>query len=283
MTSKETNILIPTDFSKNAWSATLYALNLYADHKCKIYFLNSISNTRGESRVLMTSLRYAETLADASVRDLNELKERALGLNNDKHSFEIISTSEDLVLAIKRTIQNHQIDLVVAGTKGASGLGKFFLGSNAVRMIQNLDICPMLAVPEEYEFSMPKNIAFASNFNRVFQEDKVQVLIDFANLFESHIYVFHINLKEDLSEFQRSNLQELQGYLSNQEHTFHWKEKSDTKSNEINEFVDEFDIDLLAMMNYKHGFIETIMKEPVIKKIGFKPTVPFLVVPVLEK
>ncbi|WP_308992875.1 hypothetical protein QLS71_015560 [Mariniflexile litorale] len=37
--------------------------------------------------------------------------------------------------------------------------------------------------------------------------------------------------------------------------------------------------DTLAMVNYKHSFIEAIIIEPVIKKIGFHPMVPFLVIP----
>lgn len=74
-------------------------------------------------------------------------------------------------------------------------------------------------------------------------------------------------------------MRDLQNHFTNVEHTFHWMDKTDTKSEEINEFVDEFKINLLAMVNYKHSFIESIIKEPVIKKIGFKPTVPFLVIP----
>jgi hypothetical protein len=33
------------------------------------------------------------------------------------------------------------------------------------------------------------------------------------------------------------------------------------------------------MLSYKHSLIEKIIKEPVIKKIGLKPTIPFLVIP----
>jgi hypothetical protein len=35
------------------------------------------------------------------------------------------------------------------------------------------------------------------------------------------------------------------------------------------------------MINPKHSFIEKIMKEPTIKKIGFHTKVPFLVLPSL--
>ena len=38
-------------------------------------------------------------------------------------------------------------------------------------------------------------------------------------------------------------------------------------------------IEVLAMVNYKHSLIEGITKEPVIEKIGFRPIVPFLVIP----
>jgi len=47
----------------------------------------------------------------------------------------------------------------------------------------------------------------------------------------------------------------------------------------INDFIAELDIHILAMVNYKHSFIERIMNEPVLKKISFHPSIPFLVIP----
>lgn len=278
MTAKEFNILIPTDFSDNAWQAARYALELYADQVCKIYLLNSLALSHVESRAYMTT-RYVDTLSETSLRGLNEVKTRAMALNNKNHTFDVITTSEDLVVAIKRATQLYKIDLVVAGTKGASGISKFFLGSNAVKIIQNLETCPMLAVPDGETFKVPKHIAFPTDYNRSYKTKEMQVLLDFADLFKAHIYVLHINLKDDLNEVQLDNMNELKSQLVNHKHTFHWMEKSGTKSDEITEFVSAFEIDLLAMVNYKHSFIENLVKEPVIKKIGFQPTVPFLVIP----
>jgi hypothetical protein len=51
------------------------------------------------------------------------------------------------------------------------------------------------------------------------------------------------------------------------------------KTNEIVDFIKDLKIDLLAMVNYKHGFIENIIKEPIIKKMGMHPIIPFLVIP----
>lgn len=278
MKSDKIRILVPTDFSDNAWSATAYALNVYAEQECIVYFLNSLSLSNATSRTYITT-NYIDALTETSMRELNAQKERALRFNNSKHSFEVISTTEDITAAIKRAVKQHQIDVVVAGTKGATGLSKFFLGSNAVRIIQNLEVCPMLAVPNEYEFKAPKHIAFPTDFNRAYQPQELKALIGFADLFRAHIYVVHINLKDDLSQIQQNNMRTLQNHLEHHQHTFHWMDKSGTKSDEINNFIAEFNIDVLAMVNYRHSFIENIMKEPVIKKIGFMPTVPFLVIP----
>jgi MinD superfamily P-loop ATPase len=51
------------------------------------------------------------------------------------------------------------------------------------------------------------------------------------------------------------------------------------KTQEINDFIEELGVNILVMINYKHSLIESIVKEPVIKKIGFKPIIPVLVIP----
>jgi hypothetical protein len=71
----------------------------------------------------------------------------------------------------------------------------------------------------------------------------------------------------------------LKNYLKDHEHSFHWMPDYSKKAAEIYEFIEELEIDILAMVNYKHSFIEGIIKEPVIKKIGVNPIIPFLVIP----
>lgn len=278
MTSNKLNVLIPTDFSHNAWSATLYALNLFAEKECTFYFLNSLSLSHADSRTYITT-KFMDTLTETSKWKLQELKKRASTLNNSNHQFEVVSTTQDITPAVELAVQLYNIDLVVAGTKGATGVNKFFLGSNAVKLMQDLRSCPMLAVPDDHHFQVPKYIAFPTDYNRVYEDKEIKALLDFANLSHAHIYVAHINLKSELSEQQESNMRSLQQHLADHQHTFHWLEKSGTKADEIHQFVKDFNVDVLAMVSYKHSFIESLIKEPVIKKIGFKPTVPFLVIP----
>lgn len=279
MTSKKLHILVPTDFSNNAWTATVYALKLYVEEACTFYFLNSTSLSHADSRSYITT-KFLDNLNETSNRELKELQERAATISaNAEHDFELISTNEDITPAVRKAVKHYKIDLVVAGTKGATGVNKYFLGSNTVKIIQNLEACPMLAVPNDYQFRASKHIAFPTNFNKIYESKELQSLFDLANLYNAHIYVLHINTKDGLSGLQESNMRALQNHLEDYEHTFHWMEKTGTKSDEINEFVEDFKIDVLAMVNYKHSFVESIIKEPVIKKIGFQPMVPFFVIP----
>ncbi|CAN5532599.1 hypothetical protein BH23BAC1_BH23BAC1_33470 [soil metagenome] len=64
---------------------------------------------------------------------------------------------------IKALSEELDIDLVVMGTTGATGLKEVFLGSNTSHAIENLD-CPVLAIPEHTKFSPINKIFYATDF-----------------------------------------------------------------------------------------------------------------------
>lgn len=272
------NILLPTDFSDNSWSAIVYTLKLYANKECTFYFLNAVAVKKSVLSNLSNKLLV--TMQEDAQKNLLDLKALAESSNtNPNHDFQIIMSSENLITAIKKAVKKWQIDLVVMGTKGSTGAKEFFYGSNTVSVVDGFKDCPVLIVPEEYDFKTPKQIAFATDYNRFFGMSEMKPLTQLADLYNSKIRIVHISEKEELSDIQEYNLMMLQGYFNHFEYSLHWMPKYDKKAIEINDFIEEFDINILAMVNYKHSFIEKIINEPIIKKIGFKPIVPFLVIP----
>jgi nucleotide-binding universal stress UspA family protein len=273
------SILIPTDFSDNAWSAIVYALKLYADEFCTFYFLNSTNLKNENSRTYITT-HYIDVLDKNSKKELKELKDQIDNVNaNANHIFKTISSPEPLLKAIEMAVKKHKIDLVIMGTKGVSGLNKFFFGSNTVKIIKNLKACPTLTIPDGFEFVKPKQIAFPTDFNRFYDYAELKPLMDFADLFNSKIKILHINVEKKLSDLQEYNMTMLKEHLKNHEYSFHWMPEYTKKTKEIEVFIEDLKIDVLVMLNYKHSIIETIIKEPVIQKIGYSPSIPFLVIP----
>jgi len=138
----KTNILLPTDFSDNAWSAIVYALKLYANKDCTFYLLNSCK-PEGSSMSIMSN-KLITVMKDAAMKQLLELKRMARITDaNENHSFEIILSTESLIDAVNRTIITHNIDLVVMGTKGASKAKEIFFGSNTVNVLKKIKSCPV--------------------------------------------------------------------------------------------------------------------------------------------
>lgn len=274
----KTSILLPTDFSDNAWSAAVYALRLYADVECDFYFLHSTHmQTSTMSNISNKLQNIINKNATAELLEIKQMAERASDYSN--HTFNIILSSDNLIGTIETSINKHQIDLVIMGTKGATGAKEFIFGSNTVRVIKKLKRCAVLIIPDEYDFIIPTQIAFPTDYKRFFDDKELRPLKKLAEIHNSQIKILHINVEKRLDDIQDYNLNMLKSYLSHYDHSFHWMPNYAKKTHEINDFNEELGIDILAMVNYKHSFIESIIKEPVIKKIGFQPIIPFLVIP----
>jgi nucleotide-binding universal stress UspA family protein len=272
------NILLPTDFSDNAWSAAVYALKLYAQEECTFYFVHSIKMKLSTRSNLSNKL--LNILKENAMKELLVLKEMAQTSNtNPNHDFEIILSQDNLQATIETMIKKNQIDLIVMGKKGVTRDKELFFGGNTVDSLKKIRLCPILIIPEDYDFVKPKQIAFPTDFNRFFEDKELRPLKDLAELNNSKIRIVHINVEPHLNDIQEYNFTMLKNYLEDYEHSFHWMPDYEKKTNEIVDFIKDLKIDLLSMVNYKHSFIENIIKEPIIKKMGMHPIIPFLVIP----
>ncbi|MCK8520949.1 universal stress protein [Aquimarina sp. D1M17] len=276
-------ILVPTDFSNNAYSALFYATRLFQKEPCEFFILNTFDvNTPGLTSRLDTSkgdLLYKQLSAE-SEDNLIEISHKIVRDTEDyEHSFETISVSKDLAETINKTIRSKKIDLVVMGTKGASGLKEVFMGSNTVKVIQKIKNCPILTIPNEYDFRVPKSIAFATDFSRLYSREELEPLIKMTELFGGSIHILHVNEEEKLTKEQDYNITKLREYFKETEFSIHWVPSSGQKSETIQTFIDQMGIDILVMLRYRHSIIESITHEPIVKKIGFAADIPFLVIP----
>ena len=280
------NILIPTDFSDNAWNATRYAIELFKDEECIFHLLNTYTPAIASSRFMAASIdgEILENSAQLSSKKglQNFIKRINQNFDNPKHTFKAISSFSFLADEIKETIEEQDIDIVVMGTKGASGIEEVFMGSNTVRIIKSVKNCPVLAIPQHFEFTTPKEIAFATDFNRFYTKSELQPLLEMAKAFKATIRIVHVQYKIiALTELQQFNLSMLRKYLDKMEHYVHTVSELNSISTSLEAFTQELDIHLLAMLNYQHSYMEKITREPIVKRVAFHTQIPLLVIPEL--
>ncbi len=280
------NILLPTDFSKNAWNAVCYAIELFKDEACTFYLMNTYTPHIAHSRFMAASVG-GEILEDAarsqSEKGLANLISRIhTEFNNPKHKFRVRSSFSLLVDEIRESVDEFEIDLVITGTKGASGLEEIFMGSNTVRIIKTVKKCPVLAVPLNFKFKAPDEIAFATDFNRFYTQSELKPLLDMAKAFKAVIRIVHVQHQiSALTELQKFNLSMLRKYLKEVEHYVHTVSELNSISRTLEVFSDELDIHLLAMLHYQHSYMENITRESVVKRMAFHTQIPLLVIPEL--
>ncbi|WP_298484404.1 universal stress protein [uncultured Maribacter sp.] len=279
-------IVIPTDFSDNAWNATKYALELFKDEECIFFLVNTYTPAIANSRFMAAAVNgtpIEDGVSLASKKGLQTIvKKVKKSYNNPKHSFKTISSFSLLVDEVKEIVEEKNIDLIVTGTKGSSGVKEIFMGSNTVRIIKSIKNCPVLAIPELFDYSSPLEMAFATDFNRFYSLSELQPLITLAKTFKSVIRIVHVQYEiKALTELQHFNLGMLRKYFEEVEHYVHTVSELNSISKTLEIFSSELDIHLLAMLNYQHSYMEKMTREPVVKRIAFHTQIPLLVIPEL--
>ncbi|MEM8929183.1 MAG: universal stress protein [Bacteroidota bacterium] len=279
-------ILIPTDFSNNAWNAICYAMQLFQNQECEFYLLNTYTPVIPSSRFMapmVNGVRIEDAVRSTSENGLIKTVERIQSaFHNPKHCFETISSFNLLADEVKDVVDSYRIDLIVTGTKGASGMDEVFMGSNTVRIIKSTKKCPVLAIPQHFEYQSPSEIAFATDFNRFYSSSELMPLIDLANSFEATIRIVYVQYEiRALSELQQFNLNMLRKYLAEVEHYIHTVSELNSVSHTLDVFSKELDIHLLAMLHYQHSYMEKMTREPIVKRTAFHTQIPLLVIPEL--
>ncbi|UII77068.1 universal stress protein [Flagellimonas sp. HMM57] len=279
-------ILIPTDFSDNAWNAINYAMQLFRNKRCTFYLLNTYTPVIPSSRFMakmIDGVSIVDAVRNASEQGLNKTVDRIKSkYGNTNHNFETISSFNLLVEEVKDIVDAFEINLVITGTKGASGIDEVFMGSNSVRIIKNTKRCPVLAIPQYFDFVTPSEIAFATDFNRFYTTSELRPLLDLAKMFQATVRIVHVQYGiKALSELQQFNLNMLRRYMSDTEHYVHTVSELNSVSKTLEIFSQELDIHLLALLNYQHSYMEKMTREPIVKRTAFHTQIPLLVIPEL--
>jgi nucleotide-binding universal stress UspA family protein len=148
-------ILLPTDFSDFSAQATKYACAFAAQFGAQLHLLHVLEIHRSPTPDFAMGLalpsRATEVVEDAK-RALDSVLDPAWETGR-----EVVKATADgpPFLEIIRYARDHDIDLIVMGTHGRSGLVHVLMGSVAERVARKAP-CPVLTVrPEGHQFVMP--------------------------------------------------------------------------------------------------------------------------------
>ncbi|MBQ4819659.1 universal stress protein [Aquimarina sp. MMG016] len=274
------NILIPTDFSENSWNAIVYALSFFKKVKCNFYLLHvsPYQEVIGSNSFYGSKDHVLERITHSDKEQMQLLLKRIQKLPlNTKHRFFTINEYIFFVDSIRKQVEEKNIDFIVMGTKGASGLKEKTIGSNTGDVITKVK-CPVLVIPEKAKYSKLNEIAFPTDYNIFYKNRVLNTITEILTMNHSALRILHISKKEqELTDSQKKNKDFLDDYLEDSvEHSFHFLSNPSIEQ-AIQCFVESRDIDMITMIAKNLNFFQRILFHPTIEKISYHISVPFLV------
>ncbi len=256
-------ILIPTDFSKNAWTAIEYALELYKREDVVFYFLNAYEDSPEENAAELSQLGLEKILQQLSIKT-----------SYPGHIYKTISQKQYPIDAIKKMVDVYDIDLIIMGTKGETDAGTILYGRYTIDAMEEVRSCPVMAIPKGFKYCDPKEIVFPTSFKTHYKSRELQHLFEISRITNAPIQIVHFqNMK--LTEIQSQNKILLEEILTGTEFNFHWVENKKLHDGLL-AFVDQRQSGMIAFINKKHNFFQHMFSDTLVKKLGVYSQVPVL-------
>lgn len=258
-------VLVPVDFSKTSEKALAYSCQMFGSSQIEVTVLH-IFGTHSTALVM-------KNIDNVLIKDAKQEMKNLL--DKMKPSSPHVEFKTQLVKSYAvQTIVNYgnsgNYDLIVMGTKGASGLKEVFLGSIAGGVITKTK-APVIVVPSDYDLERPKRIIFALNNTRIFEETNLEVLHLISSANDSSSIALHV-AKSVEDELYSDEIEHgpLTFKVKNIQGTGHINE-------DINSYLDENEADLLCLIRSKKDLLTRIFNDSVTLKQTFSSSLPLLI------
>jgi nucleotide-binding universal stress UspA family protein len=272
------NILFPTDFSKAAENAFLYALHLSRALEANltlahIYELPELGRALHQTSKEVYELMEMESLENFN-KSVKKLRELAHKKGFDDIEFNHVMAEGQIVPKISRLAEQENIDYIVMGTTGASGLKEVFLGSVAAGLIDTAP-CRVLSIPEDTDPKESiKKVAYLTNYKdeEVVSFDQVA---SFAKKFDAEVCCVHYD--KDVTDVSQEEMNAWKEKLHTEDLkvTYHVITGSDFEHSLI-EFYENHKIDIMAIQPRKRNLFTAIFKKSNTKSIAQHLKIPLL-------
>jgi nucleotide-binding universal stress UspA family protein len=275
-------IIVPTDFSENAVNAVKYAIGLSKMHYNKLIFTHVYSlpflNPEAGMVYDQSFFEAQRIQADKALREHIDKVYESMGMHRNLILSELeVVEAISLSGGIEKIHHKYNSNMVIMGTHGATGLKKFFLGSNAVDVLENIDI-PVLTVPEQWQFKDIRNIAYASDFNEI--DTELKQVVNFSKAFNAAVNVIHIASDNSKTQFLENDplLTKWQQICDYQKINLHYMQKKsdDSLQDALKMLLKETDADILVMFHQHHNFWKSLFEKSTTAEIVYEWTAPVL-------
>lgn len=272
-------IVLPTDFSINAWHAIEYALVLFKDVYCEFHLLNAFTLADNKLKRQINKKLYPKqfkALKEKSEKGLKNVMNKLNDYDNPYHTFKTYAIEGNALEVIQDFVDSKEIDLIIMGSRGVTRSRKVAYGTVAIYVMEKIINCPSIVVPETANCIRPKEIVFPTSYNDHFNKEEFKNLTDIAKISAANIAILHVAEQEELNEQQLQFKNALHQLLAHLKYSFHWLSHNSV-IDAVRLFSESRESDMIAFVNRKHFFFDNVFVQPLVKGLSFYSKAPLLV------
>lgn len=276
-------ILIPTDFSKNSKNAIRYALALFQETSCHFFLLYinvEGSDVREKTIYELGTNIMVKKEAKSISQKLKDLEQFVTSISSKKeyHQVTIIREEGYFLKNIRKHIREKEIELIVMGTRGASELKEFFMGTRSGDVITKVE-SDVLVVPDNAEFKGFMNVVFSVDFEINYDDKTLKKIVDIipskmAQIKMLYVTKSEIKLMNKVALQQKKLVQRLSQILPNPISLE--RVVSRKVEDGVQVFAESSNADLIIMISKDYGLLQELFLDTTVEEVSFNTRIPLL-------
>jgi nucleotide-binding universal stress UspA family protein len=184
-------ILVPVDFSEEAKCAAMAAASIARKTNAKIFLLHMIEIPEG----VIDMQGGTDNSSPAAIFLMKKIHERFDELKSESffNGLEVEETVnfEKTFNGVLDGSKKYNVDLIVMGSSGATGIKEIVVGSNTEKIVRHSDV-PVLVIKKGSENLEINDVVFASEFKDEGKE-RFRDVFEFTSIFNAKLHLLYIN------------------------------------------------------------------------------------------
>ncbi len=274
-------ILFPTDFSECANNAFVYTMMMADKMDADIEVLHIVFPETEPLDFPVIVTKATEARIEAARESMKAFVDFGVTSVVDQLK-NVPNIQSDIevgvpVSAIAQVAKRDQADLIIMGTEGENSALDKLIGSVAQGVLGKAE-CPILIIPQNARFHDIATIAYATDLQESdpFEVWKVTKLLE---PYSPILRMVHVNDGRVHQEYER--MADFKSYFADNSPTIQTKYHhlpGKKVVEELNEFADTYDVDIMVMYQPNRGFFDRLFHRSKTKQMSMKCQVPLLVV-----
>ena len=270
-------IIAPTDFSEVSLNAVYYAADLAASLKLNLSILHVCEIHKSFNQLSVPAFDPADLLRNAD-EQLKTLQQKVSVYTGRKIKIKTEVKLGDVVASIEEFCTENNPYAVVMGAETSTGLERILFGGKTLGSLKRLS-WPLIVVPANILFYGIKRIAVACDLRKVKETIPLKEISSLLETSSAELFVLHVSpwSRGSFSEEVDKEAAWLHSILGNLKPKYRFLKGIDI-ANEIGDFVEKHNIDLLIVIPKKHSIITKMVRDSQSKELVLKSAIPVMAV-----